>query len=123
MRAPRLILFVTASLCSWGASARAQDVEIGTRLVCNTQQQVERFVALFDGDPQRTANSVNATSLRDPKACAFYSMSLRPAVNNLTTAKKRDTDFSDCPACRPRTGYRGRHRHGSTDAAFLRLSK
>src|SRR6516165_341896 len=29
---------------------RAQDVQVGTALVCDTRQQVERFVALYDGD-------------------------------------------------------------------------
>lgn len=95
MLTARHIFFVTASVILTGAPARAQDVEIGTRLVCNTQQQVERFVALFDGDPQRTANSVNA-ALRDPKACAFYSMAYIRG-QQMTTAKKRDTIFQIVP--------------------------
>ena len=46
MRAPRLILFVTASLVLLDASARAQDVEIVTRLVCMDAGRV-----IADGDP------------------------------------------------------------------------
>ncbi len=95
MHTPRGTLFVTAFLMLPGVVARAQDVEIGPRFVCNTQQQVERFVALYEGDAQRTVNSVSA-ALRDPKACAFFSMAYVRG-QHLTTAKKRDTIFQIVP--------------------------
>jgi hypothetical protein len=34
-------------------------VQVGSALVCDTQQQVERFVALYDGDVQTTLTAVN----------------------------------------------------------------
>src|SRR5262245_26012885 len=30
----------------------ADQVEVGTSLICNTREQVERFVALYDGDSE-----------------------------------------------------------------------
>jgi hypothetical protein len=32
--------------------AQAQRVEVGTGVFCDTQKQMERFVALFDGDEE-----------------------------------------------------------------------
>ena len=37
-------------------------------LVCDTQEQVERFVAVFRGDAQSAAKAVN-TEVKDPNAC------------------------------------------------------
>jgi hypothetical protein len=34
-------------------------VQVGSALVCDTQQQVERFVALYDGNVQTTLTAVN----------------------------------------------------------------
>jgi len=56
----RLTLLALPLLAFLSSPARAQEVEVGTGLVCDTREQVERFVALYDGDPQSTANSVNA---------------------------------------------------------------
>jgi hypothetical protein len=43
-------------------------VQIGSALVCDTQQQVERFVALYDGDVQTTLTAVNGEQTK-PHAC------------------------------------------------------
>jgi hypothetical protein len=45
--------------------AQQVEVEIGESLVCDTQQQVERFAALFDGDAERAASAVNE-EVKDP---------------------------------------------------------
>jgi hypothetical protein len=37
----------------------AVKVQVGSALVCDTQQQVERFVALYDGNVQTTLSAVN----------------------------------------------------------------
>jgi hypothetical protein len=50
--------------------ARDQRVEIGTGIVCDTQRQMERFVAFFDGDARAAVNAVNAEE-GDPNACVF----------------------------------------------------
>jgi len=48
--------------------SRAHKIEVGTGIFCDTQQQVERFVALFDGDTRAAMNAVNAEA-NDPTAC------------------------------------------------------
>ena len=49
--------------------ARAQEVETGTVMICDSQKQVERFVTLFDGNPQTAIGAVNAEE-KNPTACA-----------------------------------------------------
>lgn len=48
--------------------ARAQQIEVGAGLLCDTQKQVERFVALFDGNAETAMKAVNAEE-NDPTAC------------------------------------------------------
>jgi hypothetical protein len=48
--------------------ARAQNIEIGNGLLCDTQRQVELYVDLYDGDVQSTVRAVNAEA-NDPTAC------------------------------------------------------
>jgi hypothetical protein len=61
-----------------GAAAQApdsqvSDYEVGTSLVCDTQGQVERFVALFAGDAQSAIRVVN-TEEHNPSACAIVNV-------------------------------------------------
>jgi hypothetical protein len=46
----------------------ATKVQIASALVCDTQQQVERFVALFDGDVETALKAVNSEQTK-PDAC------------------------------------------------------
>jgi hypothetical protein len=91
----RLTLLVLPLLLLQWLPARAQEVEVGTRLVCDTQEQVERFVALYDGDAQSTANSVNAAE-HDPTACAVSTMAYVRG-RQLATARNKDTAFQIVP--------------------------
>jgi len=50
--------------------ARAQNVEVGIGIVCDTQRQMERFVALFESDAEAAVNAVNAEE-DDPNACVL----------------------------------------------------
>jgi hypothetical protein len=43
-------------------------VQVGSALVCDTQQQVERFVALYDGNVQSALSAVNGEQTT-PHAC------------------------------------------------------
>ncbi len=61
------IALLSLLLCS---PARAQKIEVGTGIFCDTQKQVERFVALFDGDARTAMNAVNAEE-NDPTACVM----------------------------------------------------
>src|SRR5215475_8092645 len=62
-----LIAPLTPLLC---ASARASDYEVGAGLACDTQAQVERFVAVFTGDAQAAIRVVNAEE-QNPSACVM----------------------------------------------------
>jgi hypothetical protein len=53
-----------------GVPSRARTVEVGTGIFCNTQKQIERFVAYFDGDETMAVNAVNAAE-NDPSACVY----------------------------------------------------
>ena len=63
-------LLLLAPLCD---SAQAIDYQIGQSLVCDTQQQVERFVALYTGDAQAAIRFVNAEE-KNPAACAIMNV-------------------------------------------------
>jgi len=49
--------------------AHAYEVEVGSVLICDTQEQVARFVQLFDGNRQFAINAVNVEE-HNPNACA-----------------------------------------------------
>ena len=53
--------------------ARAHDIEVSTGVVCNTQKQVEEFVAFNESDLQAAVREVNDEE-RDPTACAVASL-------------------------------------------------
>ena len=93
--ASRLTLLALPLLALLGSSARAQEVEVGTSLVCDTQEQVERFVALHDGDAQSTANSVNSAE-HNPTACGVTTMAY-VRERQLATARNKDTAFQIVP--------------------------
>jgi len=67
------------------------EVQVGTALVCDTQQQVERYVAVYDGDTAMAVRTVNAEE-HDPNACGMASMAyvVSPPV---ATARSRDATF------------------------------
>jgi hypothetical protein len=46
---------------------------VGANVVCDTQSQVERFVALFSGDAQAAIDGVNAEE-QNPTACALINV-------------------------------------------------
>jgi hypothetical protein len=73
------------------ASAQEIEVEVGTNLFCDTREQVERFVALYDGDTQNAVDGVNAAE-RDPSACAVSSVAYVRGPK-LATARSKNTAF------------------------------
>ena len=78
-----------------GNARVTHETEIGTGLVCDTQEQVERFVSLYDGDASATAKRVNDAE-GDPTACAVTAMAFvrgRP----LAKARHKDTTFQIVP--------------------------
>jgi hypothetical protein len=62
-----LVAVLIGPLCG---SAQAMDYKVGTSIICDTQTQVERFVAPFSGDTQAAIDAVN-TEEQNPTACAL----------------------------------------------------
>lgn len=73
------------------AQSQSHDVELATGLVCDTQQQVERFVALFNGDARNAASAVNA-EVRDPTACAVATVAYLRGPQ-IATVRSKDSAF------------------------------
>ena len=91
----RITLLVLPLVLLLGLPARAQEVEVGTSLICDTQEQEERFVTLYDGDVQSTANSVNVAE-HNPTACAVTTMAYVRG-RQLARARNKDTTFQIVP--------------------------
>jgi hypothetical protein len=83
-----LLALLAATLCG---SAQAMDYEVGTSLVCDTQSQAERFVALFSGDAQAAVNAVNAEDQNDT-ACALVNVAYLRG-SHVGIARKGDNAF------------------------------
>jgi hypothetical protein len=84
-----VVLFALASLLC--APARASDYELGTSLVCDTQAQVQRFVALFDGDAQAAIRIVNAAE-ENPSACVIRNVAYMRGIQ-VGMARHGDSAF------------------------------
>jgi hypothetical protein len=74
----RLVPLFALLTTAFGGPAKAWDYEawdydVGTSLICDTQAQVERFVALFSGDAPATIRAVN-TEEQNPSACAIINV-------------------------------------------------
>src|SRR5882757_4473273 len=79
-----LVLFLVAP-------AKAQEVEVGTNLVCDTQEQVERFVAIYKGDAEAAISAVNAAE-HNPAACGIATAAFVRGPR-LGTARNKNTAF------------------------------
>ena len=66
----------------------AHKIEVGTGIFCDTQQQVERFVALYEGDARAAMNAVNAEA-NDPTACIAGNVAFIRGPEFLTTRTTR----------------------------------
>jgi len=67
------LLLATLSLRIF-VPAYAYETTTGAVMICDTQKQVERYVQLFDGDPQVAIHTVN-TEENNPNACALVDVS------------------------------------------------
>jgi hypothetical protein len=85
-------LFLLPSLILLCVPAQAQEIELGPGLVCDTQEQVERFVALYDGNAQAAMTAVNAEE-HDPSACGLANIAFVRG-HQLATARHKDTTFN-----------------------------
>jgi hypothetical protein len=71
--------------------ARAQKVEVGTGIVCDTQKQMERFVALFHGETEAAVEAVNAEE-DYPNACLVGTIAYVRGPD-IATARTQDATF------------------------------
>jgi hypothetical protein len=85
-------LLLVPSVWFFGPAAQAQEVQLGPSLICNTEKQVERFIALYDGDTQAAVNAVNS-EVQDPTACGVVNTAYVRG-RQLATARNKDTTFS-----------------------------
>jgi hypothetical protein len=91
----QVLTFAAIVLGAAALSARAQEVQTGTVMICDTQKQVERFVTLFDGNAQIAISAVNAEE-QNPTACAVADIAYvhGPQVG---TARSRTEAFGIIP--------------------------
>jgi hypothetical protein len=71
--AARLVALFGLLAAPFCAPAQASEYEIGASLICDTQGQVERFVAVFTGDAQAAIRVVNAEE-KNASACAIMNV-------------------------------------------------
>ena len=93
--APRPSLLALPLLLLLNCPARAQEIEVTNGLICDTQEQVEQFVSLYDGDARSTAEKVNVAE-RNPTACVVSGMAYVRG-RNLATARTKGTTFQIVP--------------------------
>jgi hypothetical protein len=86
---------VALALAAAVLPARAQEVRTGKLMICDTQKQVERFVALFNGDAQTAVSAVNAEE-RNPSACAVADVAYL-AGPQIGMARTRNDAFQILP--------------------------
>jgi hypothetical protein len=84
-------LATAVSLPARAADDQAVDYEVGKALICDTQAQAERFVALFNDDAPAAIGVVNAEQ-HDPTACAIANVAYVRGPS-LGTARNRDNAF------------------------------
>ncbi len=79
-------LFLVTPAAADGQKPNADpQVQVGTTVICDTQQQMERFVVLFDGDFTVAMNKVNIEE-NNPTACIGATMAYVQG-NELSKAK------------------------------------
>jgi len=86
-----LFALLAAPFCLPAHAADAADYEVASSLVCDTQEQVERFVALFAGDAHAAIRLVNAEQ-KNPTACAMMNIAFVRGIQ-LGTARHGDNAF------------------------------
>jgi hypothetical protein len=90
-KAMSYIIHVTLLSVLLTFSARAQNVEVGTGIVCDTQKQMERFVALFHDDAEAAVKAVNAEE-NDPNACVVGTIAFVRGPD-IATARTQNATF------------------------------
>jgi hypothetical protein len=76
------------------APARAHEVEVGTAIVCDTQQQVERFVSFMRGSARSAVSAVCAVNAEehDKSACGMSKLAFMRGAS-LSVARTKEETF------------------------------
>lgn len=69
---------------------RTQNIEVETGVFCDTQKQMERYVAVFDGDIERAINAVNVEE-NDPTACVYGTIAYVRGPEIATARNRNET--------------------------------
>lgn len=77
------------------APQESPEAEIRTGLICDTQEQVERFISLYDGDMPGTVKKVNDAE-GNPTACGVATMAYVRG-RTLGTARHNNMAFHIVP--------------------------
>ena len=72
------------------AAARAQEVEVGAVVICDTQQQAERLGKLMHGDAKVALSAVNSEEY--PSACGLANLEYLRGPS-LVTVRNQDQTF------------------------------
>ena len=88
-------LFAGAPAAAGKGTALSDEAVIGTGLICDTQEQVERFVSLYEGDIPDSVKKVNDAE-GNPRACGVATMAYVRG-RTLGTARHNDTAFHIVP--------------------------
>ena len=88
---PVLLLLGQPAQAQQQEQGQGQQIEVGTNLVCDTEAQVEMFVALYDGDVQGAADRVNA-EVANPTACVVTAMAYLRGPQ-LATARNKGMSY------------------------------
>jgi hypothetical protein len=88
--APAALMILALALPAAAQSRKpdSKDIEIGAGLVCDTQEQIRRYVEVFRGDPVEAAKQVNK-EVGQEEACAFGTVAF---VRGADVARVRDKD-------------------------------
>src|SRR5262249_1101857 len=94
-------LLLVPSLSFLGIPAHAQEIEVGSSLICDTEEQAERFIALYNGDKRATITAVNA-EMHDPTACGLATTAYVRAAARHSQKQRHHLQYrSDtCGRCR-----------------------
>ena len=70
-----LIMFVLAAASAQASTDKAEQVTFGYGIICNTSQQIQRYLTLYRGDTsaEEAAQTVNAES-KTPGGCGMASI-------------------------------------------------
>ncbi len=83
------------ALATAAPPARAQEVQVGTVMICDTQKEIERVVALLNGDARTAVSAVNAEE-HNPSACAVADVAYL-AGPQIGMARTRNDAFQILP--------------------------